>query len=565
MGPLMVLSVIALGGAAGGWVARRLHVPGITGNIVAGAILGYTVFKGIDPAKELQPLSSFAMALIAASVGGQLSYRRIHNALRRILTIAVMEGLCTATLVTFATRFLLGVDWPTAALLGCIAVATAPATTVAIVRENRAKGTFVKTLLAVVAVDNIICIMLFAFVQTLVADYYDPETSLGLMRAVLDTGVQLVGSVAVGFGLGAVTERLVRHPKAHNFSATFMAILVGAGLSSFVGLSPPLTALFFGMYLGNRSKEAQEQLQELEPLELLLYICFFTLAGAGLHLESLAPVGFLCVAYVVIRVVGKGIGASLGGIMARSSRRIWANMPLALAPQAGLAIGLVVLLEGGANTPEEVELASLVGAIVLAAVTINEIIGPFLTRASLKRAKEADLDRPRLIEFLQEEFILADLRAKDKWEALRKLTDFYVRTHAIGPDGQEALYASIEERERDVTTAIGRGAAIPHGRVESGSAIQGVLGICREGVDFHAPDQQPVRLIMLIVTPKEHEQRHLEVLGSLAAMVSDDRIRDRLVAAIDANDAWEIIEDEETREFNYFLGDNGDETETGAH
>ena len=144
-GPFLVLSIIVLAGGAGGIVARRLHVPAITGQILAGALLGASFLHGIDVARELQPLSTFAMALIAASVGGHLSYRHIHNALRRIVTIAVVESLVTAGLVTLVIRFVLGVDWPIAALLGCLAVETAPATSLALVRETHAKGTFVKT------------------------------------------------------------------------------------------------------------------------------------------------------------------------------------------------------------------------------------------------------------------------------------------------------------------------------------------------------------------------------------------------------------------------------------
>ncbi len=104
-----------------------------------------------------------------------------------------------------------------------------------------------------------------------------------------------------------------------------------------------------------------------------------------------------------------------------------------------------------------------------------------------------------------------------------------------------------------MSTALGKGVAIPHGRTSKGPAIQGVLGICREGIDFDAPDGKPVRIIMLIVTPENHDDRHLQVMAGLSAMVSDEMIRTRLIAAINANDAWEVIEGEEARNYNYFL------------
>ena len=558
VGPLLILSVILLAGASGGWVAGRLHIPRITGNIVAGLLLGSTLLKDTDTAQVLEPLTAFAIGLIAASVGANLSYRRIHNALRRIVSIAVLEGVCAAVCVALAIRLFPNTTWPIVALLGCIAAATAPATTVAIIRETRAKGSFVKTLLSVVALDNILCIVLFAFVQFLVADYYVRGATPGLTRAILTTGGQFLACVVLGCGLGAITERLVRDPRFHKFSVTLLALLLAAGLSSFLGLSPPLTTLLFGIYLGNRSREAQEQLHSLEPIEPLLYICFFTVAGAGLHLTSLWHAGLWCLAYVVARFVGKGLGACIGGVMSGTSRRIWSNIPLGLMPQAGIAIGLVVLLEGDQRIPAET--TELVGAVVLAAVTISEIIGPFFTRAALRRASEAGLDRPRLMEFLQEEFILTDIQAADKWEALSKLTNFFALTHNVRPRHRAKIHASVVERERELSTAVGVGCAIPHGRIDAGSAVQGVLGICREGIDFDAPDGEPVRLIVLIVTPKEHEKRHLEVMASLASMMSNEMVRERLVAAIDANDAWEAIEHQEGRGYNYFL----DELTEGA-
>ncbi len=556
MGPLLTLSFILMAGLAGGWVARRLRVPGITGNILAGVLIA-PLFQGVDIAHELQPLSRFAMGLVTVSVGSHLSYRRIHNALRRILAMALLEVVGAVLLVTLATR-LLGAGWFTAFMLGCIAAATAPATTVALIREMRAKGTFVKTLLTIVALDNMLCIMLFAFASMLMAGYYaSPEDAMGPGVALLHTGWQFGGSLLLGLGLGAITERMVHRKNVHDFSAVFIVILLSVGLSEFLGFNFLLTSLFFGLYLGNASEEAMRQTQALEPLELLLFICFFTLAGASLHLDSVGEAGMLCAVYLVARFAGKALGACLGGVLTRTSRRIWLSAGLGLVPQAGVAIGLVVVLRGDIRIPEE--LSVLISTVVLAAVTINEIIGPLFTRTALARSREVNKDRRRLIEFLQEEYILMNLQAEDKWEALRKVTDFYMRTHHVSPKLKDTLYATIEERERELSTAIGKGAAIPHGRIESGSGIRGVLAICPAGVDFHALDNQPVHIIMLVVTPKGYEKEHLEVMASLAQMVSDERIRTRLLAAIDANDAWEVIEGEDARDYNYFLEDEAEE------
>lgn len=560
IGPFLLIGTVLLAGATGGWVAKSLRLPVITGNILGGVLIGPSCLKVVNGAAELhtlQPLAMFAMGLITVSIGGHLSYRRIHNALKRILAISLLEVAGTVTLVTFVARCFRA-SWATALLLGVISAATAPATIVALIRENRGKGSFVKTLLSVVAVDNILCILLFVMVRILISNYHQKAGVFPrLDLAVFHSFVQLIGSIFVGLCIGKITEKLVSNHRFHNFSMVFVAILFSTGLSSYLGLSPLLTNLFFGVYLGNSSHAAEEQLDVLGPIEPLLYVCFFTLAGASLHLDHLLRVGALCLAYLVARFAGKAVGAVLGGILTGSSRRIWENIPLALVPQAGVAIALVVLIEGDPNIPEEI--AAAVGAVVLAAVVINEIVGPFLTRNALICAKEANKDRARLMDFIHEEFIVTDLKALDKWDAIRQLTNFLIRTHRVEHIMRHELYASIVEREKGISTALGKGVAIPHGRISKGPAIQGVLGICRDGVEFDAPDGKPVHIIVLIVTPENHEDKHLQVLASLAEMVSDEIIYTRLTAAINANDAWEVIEGEETRNYNYFLEEDASE------
>lgn len=560
MGPLLMLSVILIAGSAGGWVARRLQIPSITGNIIAGMLLSYTFFHHMNIARELQALSSFAIGLIAVTAGGHFSYRRIHNALRRILFIALFESLGAALLVFFVLRAF-GTDTRVALLLGCLAASTAPATTMAIIRENHAKGPFVKTLLASVSIDSSLCILLFAFVHSLLAALYaHGEIALGLSEGLQQTLWQLVGSAGLAVVLGYATSLLFDNHRFHDFSVLMVCILLAVGLSYFVNFSPLLTCLFFGAFLGNTSPKTEAKLNALDPIEPLLYTAFFTLAGASVHLELLASAGILCAAYVIARMVGKGAGAYCGALLSNTTDRIRHSIPFAFVPQAGVALGLVVILQGDPRIPDEV--SYLVGTIVLAAVTINEIIGPFFTRSALRRAKEADLDRPRLVEFLDEEFIMTDLRAADKWEALEKLVDFYAKTHRVSKSDKQHVLETVVQREKESPTGIGMGAAIPHGRVDSGDKIQGVMALCPDGIDFDAYDGKEIHLLVLIVTPKDHQKHHLEVLASLSSMMSNPVIRPRLMAAIDANDAWEVIEYEEARSFNYFL--DLEEEETGS-
>ena len=559
LSPFLAVAILVLAGYFGGWVAKWIKLPHVTGNILGGVLIGPAGLGwlgGYEQMKAFEPLSTFAMSLVAVSIGGHLSYRRIHNSLRRIVSLSFFEVVLTVGCVMGAMG-LAGMDWPTTFLLGAISASTAPATSIALIREMRAKGPFVKTLISAVALNNIFCITLFVLMRTFVSAYF--ESGIAVERvgeALLLTGYHFFGALGLGLLLGYVIRLLVSRLHHHEFSIILLAILLLNGVAELLTLSPLLVNLFFGVYLGNSTEVAERQLTTLVPLEPILYICFFTLAGVSLHLDAVAAVGVMALVYTGSRMVGKTVGSWLGGIVGRSSLRIRRQMTYALYPQSGIAIGLVILMSNDGSIPEDMKHA--VSAIVLAGVTLAEIVGPLCTKAAVKNAKEDEQDRERLVEFLSEEFVKVDLKADDKWDAIRQLSGFLMRTHRVEHLSEEELYASVCLREKEMSTAIGEGIAIPHGHVEKGPAIQGVMGICRDGVDFEAPDGEPVKLILLIATPQDKRDMHLKVLASLSRMMSNPKIRNRLIAALSPEDAMEVIESEEVRDYNYFLEETGE-------
>jgi len=556
MDPLLVLGVILVAGAAGGYLAQRAHLPRVTGNIVAGVLLSVTLFHGTNVAQLLHPISTFAIGLIAVTAGGHLAYRRLHNSMGRVVHIGVGEvavcfGLIFASLWWFPLDWPFAEIWPAVLILSCF-VDTSPATTFALIREHHAKGPFVKTLLAVVAVDSSLCIILFSIAHSLLASYYvHGAMEIGMGPGLLQAGRTFAGSALLGIVIGIATTPLFASHRYNHFSVLLVAVLFATGGAYLLEFSGLLTCLFLGGYLGNSTRENERHLNALEPAAPFLYTAFFTLAGAGVHLELLAVAGLPCLVYVVARGMGKGVGAWLGAKMSGATARITRSIPFGFVPQAGVALGLAVVFAGDARIPEEV--SSFVSTLVLAAVTINEIVGPLVTRYALRRSQEVGLDRPRLVDFLDEEHIALEFAAKDRWDAIEKLTDFYCKTHHVRPSERESILRSVKERETRHSTAIGHGAALPHGHVDHGSAIEGVLAISPEGVDFEAPDGNPAHIMVLIVTPHDHEERHLQVLASVSAMVSNDVSRSRLMAASNANEVWEVLESGEARNYNYFL------------
>ena len=169
---LLVLAIVILIGVAFGGAARRLGMPGITGQILGGVLLGRAglgLFSD-EALEELQPLTHLALGLIAVTVGAHLNLRRLRNAGRRLFFLLVTEATITPLVVYAALRLLGGATPRLALLFATVSIATAPATVVALVRETRSKGVFVKTLLAAVALNNVACIVLFELARTLVVE-----------------------------------------------------------------------------------------------------------------------------------------------------------------------------------------------------------------------------------------------------------------------------------------------------------------------------------------------------------------------------------------------------------
>ncbi len=553
LNPLLAIALIFIASYPAGLLARRIGIPAVTGNILAGVLLGPSVL-GIfqrTVAQDLELVSVFAMGLVTAIIGGHLSYRRLHNAKRRILSVTLVEMGMTALLVTSGT-FLIARDLKIALLLGAIAVSTAPATVLAVVREERAKGLLVKTVLASVALDNVFCIVMFAMALALVGD-----------ASILGTGFLAGGlwlplfnlflSVLMGSAVGALLIFLVRRHQIEPFTGLLLAVLLTSGGAQFLGISPLLSSLCMGIVVGNSGRETEKLISSLESLEPILFTCFFTLAGVNLELHTLATVGFLGAIYFGARAVGKIGGGFLGGRLGTDVSRVRNNVGLALLPQAGLAIGLVVLLQGDPRFPQE--LISTITNVVLAAVVINEILGPPLVHRSVKRAGEAGKDRPRLVEFFHEEYILIPLDAEDQWDAIRQLAGFLIRSHGLKDISVDQLVESAEEREREFSTAIGNEVALPHAHITAGPEIMGVMGISHRGLDFGAPDGSQVHFVILIVTPKEHLEKHLEVMSTVARIMSHPEIRTQLFIAANAAEAAEAVEADLVHDYNYFLED----------
>lgn len=555
-GPLLLLAIVLLSGSLFGALARRLGLPGITGQIIGGILIGGV---GLDLFSEqsiagLEPLTEIALGLIAVTIGAHLHIGRLSNAVRRLSYLLIAESTITPLIVFGACYGLGGASFELALLFGAVSIATAPATIVALVRETRSKGVFVKTLIAAVALNNTACIVVFEVCRALIGT----EFSLG-SDALLDTDgavVQLIGPALLGASAAIALDRVTRLALGPERLATaaVVALVLTSGLATSLGISPMLACLVLGAVQTNithsRSHLVDSVFDNFEPAILTV---FFTLAGMHLSFDHLEHAGILVLLYFVARFGGKLLAADLALRVARATERVRKNLGLALVPQAGVAVGLVLLIQ---EDPRFAEISGLFAAVVLTVVTVNEIVGPVLTRIALTRAGEIGRDRLRLIDFLQEEQILTDFTAPTKEAAISRLVDHMLRTHGLRGVDRQALLASVLERESQGSTCLGGGLAVPHGILPEGEAMVGVMALSRDGLDFESPDGRPVHCMVLLGTAPEERDRHLQVLAALARTVGTDRaFQDQLFDSQSPAHAYELLHGEESEDFNYFIED----------
>ncbi len=555
-GPLLLLACVILAGIGAGSLAHRLGLPGITGQILVGVALGRAGLDlvGEEAIDSLAPLTDLALGLIAVTVGAHLNLDRLRNAGRRLGALLLFESLVTP-LVVFATLTWIGGAPPTLALLlGTVAVATAPATIVAVVRECRAKGVFVKTLIAAVALNNMACIALFEIARVIGLSWLpgaDPDLRAGApWTAVGELGLPLLLGSLAALALDQVC-RLTHRPERVATGAV-LALVLTSGLANALDVSPMLSCLVLGVVQTNvtqtRSHLVDSVFADFEPVILAV---FFTLAGMHLDVSHIGTVGTLAGLYFVARMGGKWLAADLAMRIAQATDRVRRNLGLALVPQAGVAVGLVLVIQ---RDPAYADMAGLFTDIVLSVVTLNEIIGPVLTRRALKRAGEIDRDRLRLIDFLQEEHIVTGFRAESKEQAIEKLVDLMIRRHGLKSISRDDLLKSVLDREAQASTCLGGGLSVPHGILPPGLAMTGVMALSREGLPFDTPDGQPVHCVVLLGTAPEERDRHLQVLATLARTVGiDPDIQEDLFQAKSPAHAYDLLHGEESEDFNFFL------------
>lgn len=382
-------------GYALGKLGELVHLPEITGFIVAGLLIGPSVFQIVGPAatSDLAILTEIALAFIAFTVGGALRRDRIARVGRAVLAMSIGH-LAGAGVVVWAALTLAGIPPAVAALMGVIAGASSPGTTVAVVQRERAHGPFVDHLFGVVAVINALAIILFGVVFEFAPILLGLETTgLPLVRF-----ASALGDIAVSVMVGAVAGYAVHRATLSRRSGSAQVIIMTTGflflttaLSVAMGLSPLLLNMAAGAAFVNISSRSDSVFRTLEPLTPPIYALFFVLAGAKFQPAAFlsGPLAVLGLLYIGARVIGSNVGVRTAAKLSRVQAGIGINLGFCLVPQAGVALGLVLLMDGaptlGQLPVDAVHSMRVAVNIILMAIFVKEVVGPPLSASAIRR------------------------------------------------------------------------------------------------------------------------------------------------------------------------------------
>ena len=395
--PLFAIGILLFVGFLLAKLAARLRLPEITGFIVAGILMGEAV-TGIIPrtmSGDLSLVTEIALGLIALTVGAEFYGSKLRRHGRNIVVIAAFQSVFTLVIVTAALR-LAGLGFAYAVLLGSIAGATAPAATVAVVQRARARGPFVDHLYGLVALDDAVSLGVFAVAFTVVVAWFTGRSAAADGSASLSVAVavayQIAASVAVGLVGGWAIHRFSRGRSHSNESliTTVGVVFLTTAVAFVFDLNVLIANLVAGALLINLSAQNHRVFRYLEPFTPPIFALFFVLAGTEFQPALLTPHLIVVAAvYVVARAAAKIAGVYVGCRAVGVASPIRRNLGLCMLPQAGVAIGMALLLVAAPSAQSlaapERDLFLALTNVVLLSVFAYELIGPIVARRALLR------------------------------------------------------------------------------------------------------------------------------------------------------------------------------------
>ena len=410
-------------------IMKLVKLPNVTGYIITGIIMGPFVFgllfnnfsyDNIETSsvyrhiQDISWVSNVALGFIAFSIGNSFKTSVLKSVGKRVIVITILESAFASLFVFLAlmvAHFIWRdhIKWELVLTLSAIAAATAPAATLMVIKQYKAKGELVNTLLPVVALDDASALILFAILFQ-IATSISSGNGFSLYAMLWKPLIEIGLSLAFGAVIGAIISLFNRIFKSRNNRLGLCIFSVFAALGIYqlfkfpemggFELSSLLMCMMAGAVYVNFTKDNDRTYDVLDRFTSPLYMVFFVLSGASLNLKMLFGGSGLLVLgiaaiYIVFRFVGKYLGAFTGAASTHCPKQVRNYLGLALIPQAGVAIGLATTANAlFSQNPDTQEVAGLVLAIILTSTLVYELLGPMISKFALTKAGDIQVEEP---------------------------------------------------------------------------------------------------------------------------------------------------------------------------
>jgi Kef-type K+ transport system membrane component KefB len=405
MNILLTISIALLAGLLMTRIFKPIKLPSVTAYLIAGVLLGpFCIgaigvdglgFNSMDAVKSLGLVSEIALGFIAFSIGSEFKVSDLRKIGRQAVIIGIFQALAATLVVDLAlvaVYFLFpgSITIPQAITLGAIATATAPAATLMVVRQFKAKGDLTKLLLPIVALDDAVGLVVFAVSFGIAKSVV--SGALDIVSILVNPIIEIVGSLLLGALMGWILTQIERlfNSNTNRLNMTIAVVAFSAALSSLkfeigsvhIGFSSLLVCMMLGTVFCNICPLADDLMAASDKWTSPLFALFFVVSGAELELDKLLNpmiVGIGLV-YIVFRCLGKYFGSYFSAKATGCSNKIARYLGITLFPQAGVALGMCTLaMELG-------EQGNLIRNITLFAILVYEIVGPLMTKWALTRS-----------------------------------------------------------------------------------------------------------------------------------------------------------------------------------
>lgn len=390
---MLSLAIMLLAGFLVTRITKKVRLPNVTGYIFAGLLIGPYVLHLIPESvfRNMGFITDIALAFIAFGVGKFFRIKVLKRTGMKVVVITLMESLIAALSVSLAMIFFFHLPLSFSLLIGAIASATAPASTIMTIQQYQAKGKWVNTLLQVVALDDVVSLLAFSVCAVMVSAPGNGSSS-GVSTVILPI-VYNIAVIGGGCILGYVLQKITGKSRSayHRLVLLSAFLFLITGICDALNISPLLSCMAMGMVFINASgnKKIFKQANQFTPV---IYLLFFVLSGMNLNVPALASAGLIGLVYFVVRIAGKYAGAFLGAVVTKSNGRIRKYLGVALIPQAGVSIGLAMLAQR--ILPNETGI--ILSTIILSSGILYELVGPASAKWALKQSgsfKKADKQR----------------------------------------------------------------------------------------------------------------------------------------------------------------------------